>query len=83
MTAPVLENPLGVVTKVIPGGRYTVFCHFGSHDRIGDTAFYLYRQRMPHSGEDLRDFPLFLHYLNLMPETLAHELVTDLYLPLK
>ena len=31
----------------------------------------------------LRDFPLFFHYLNLKPETTEHELITDIYLPLK
>ncbi|MHB1285572.1 MAG: GyrI-like domain-containing protein [Leptospirales bacterium] len=38
---------------------------------------------MPESGEDLRDFPLYFHYLNLITETPEHELITDIYLPLK
>jgi AraC family transcriptional regulator len=83
VAATVPENPQGVVNKVIPGGRCAVVRHFGSHDRIGESAYYLYREWLPHSGEELRDYPLFFHYLNLMSETPEHELLTDIYLPLK
>ncbi len=83
VTAPVPDNPQGVVNKVIPGGRCAVVRHIGSHDNIGESAYYLYRKWLPASGEDLRDFPLYFHYLNLMPETPEHDLVTDIYLPLK
>jgi AraC family transcriptional regulator len=55
----------------------------GSHDRLGENIYYLYREWLPGSGEELRDFPLFFHYLNLMPDTPEHELLTDIYLPLK
>jgi AraC family transcriptional regulator len=77
------RNPQGVVNKIIPGGRCAVARHLGSHDRIGESAYHLYRDWLPRSGEELRDFPLFFHYLNLMPETPEHELITDLHLPLK
>ena len=77
------ENPQGVSNKVIPGGRCAVVRHLGSHDRIAESAYYLYREWLPESGEELRDFPMFFHYLNLLPETHEHELVTDIYLPLK
>lgn len=83
VTAPVPDNPQGVVNKLIPGGRCAVIRHYGSHDKMGESIYYLYRNWLPESGEDLRDFPLFFHYLNLMPETPEHELVTDIYLPLK
>ncbi len=83
VNAAVPGNPQGVVNKIIPGGRCAVARHLGSHDRIGESAYYLYREWLPGSGEELRDFPLFFHYLNLMPETSEHELMTDLYLPLK
>ncbi len=83
VNAAVPANPQGVVNKIIPGGRCAVARHLGSHDRLGEGAYYLYRDWLPRSGEELRDFPLFFHYLNLIPETPEHELVTDLYLPLK
>jgi len=38
---------------------------------------------LPSSGEELRDFPLYFHYLNLLPDTPENELMTDIYLPLK
>jgi len=76
-------NRQGVVNKVIPGGRCAVLRHLGPHDRLGESIYPLYREWLPESGEELRDFPLFFHYLNLMPETPEHELVTDIYLPLK
>lgn len=77
------DNPQGVKNGVIPGGRCAVARHLGSHDRIGDSARYLYRQWLPDSGEEPRDFPLFFHYLNLIPETAENDLITDIYLPLK
>ena len=76
-------NPQGIVNKVIPQGRCAVIRHHGSHDRIGECAYYLYREWLPESGEELRDFPLYFHYLNLLPETPECDLITDIYLPLK
>ena len=81
--APVPANPQGVVTKQMPGGRCAVVRHHGAHERLGESIYPLYRDWLPGSGEELRDFPLFFHYLNLMPDTPEHELVTDIYLPLK
>jgi len=76
-------NSYGIINKIIPEGRCAVARHLGSHDRLGESIYYLYREWLPSSGEELRDFPLFFHYLNLMPDTPEHELVTDIYLPLK
>ncbi|MBI5919514.1 MAG: AraC family transcriptional regulator [Nitrosomonadales bacterium] len=76
-------NSHGVVNGIIPAGRCAVLRHTGSHDRIRECAYYLYREWLPESGEELRDFPLYFQYLNLMPETPEPELVTDIYLPLK
>lgn len=75
-------NPQGVVNKRIAGGRYAVVRHIGSTDRIGDSVYYLFRDWLPDSGEELRDFPLFFHYIKRVPETPEHEQVTDVYLPL-
>jgi len=83
VTEPVPENPQAVVNKRIPGGRCAVVRHFGSTDDLGEPARYLYREWLPASGEELRDFPMFFHYLKLIPETPEHELITDIYLPLK
>lgn len=83
VSSPIPENNLGVVAKTIPAGRCAVIRHIGSRDQLADSAYYLYREWLPSSGEELRDFPLFLQYRNFMPETPEYELVTDVYLPLK
>lgn len=77
------ENPQGVERGTIPAGRCAVVRHLGSHERIAESIYPLYREWLPESGEELRDYPLFFHYLNLLPEVAEHELVTDIYLPLK
>jgi len=76
------DNTQGVVNGIIPAGRCAVVRHLGSHDRLGESAYYLYRDWLPGSGEELRDFPMLFHYLNLFPEVAEHELETDVYLPL-
>jgi AraC family transcriptional regulator len=81
--APVPANPHGVVTKSIPGGRCAVVRHKGSPDHIAGSVYHLYRNWLPRSGEELRDFPVYFHYLNLKTDTPEHELLTDVHLPLK
>lgn len=79
---PVPANLQGVANKRIPQGRCAVVRHIGSTERISDSVYYLYREWLPESGEELRDFPLFFHYIKRVPETPEHEQVTDIYLPL-
>jgi AraC family transcriptional regulator len=81
--APVAQNPQGVVTRHIPAGRCATLRHYGSTDRIDESAYYLYRDWLPQSGEELRDYPLFFHYIKKLPDVAEHEQVTDVYLPLK
>jgi AraC family transcriptional regulator len=76
------DNPFGVTNGTIPGGRCAVVRHHGSHDSLSESGRYLYRDWLPASGEELRDFPLYFHYLNLVHEVAVHELLTDIYLPL-
>lgn len=80
---PVPTNRQGVITKTIPGGRCAMTRHLGSLERIGDTVYGLYRDWLPRSGEECRDFPVYFEYMNLKPETSEHELITNVYLPLK
>jgi len=77
------QNPQGVITKIIPAGRCAVLRHLGSHDVMDDKVRYLYAEWLPRCDESLRDFPCFFHYVNLFPEVDEHELITDIYLPLK
>lgn len=76
-------NPQQVKTSEIPAGRCAVVRHLGSHDQMEGTIYDLFHTWLPESGEQLRDFPLFFHYINLISETPEHELITDIYLPLQ
>lgn len=79
----VQPNTDGVITKSIPGGRFAKIRHLGSHQLMDDKIYQFYREWLPTSGENLRDFPLFFHYINLFPEVSESELITDIYFALK
>lgn len=75
-------NPQGVMTKTIPAGRCAVVRHVGSRENVS-AAFYLYDVWLPTSGETSGDFPIFFHYVNVGPHVQEHEMITDVYLPLR
>ena len=68
---------------VIPAGRCAVLRVVGNTDNLEPAALYLYREWLPESGEEARDFPLYCQRLSLFPEVPAHEAVAELFLPLK
>lgn len=78
---PIAENPEGVKASVIPAGRCAKVRHYGSREYIAD-ATRLYKEWLPASGEELRDFAFFFHYLNVGPDVRDADMITDLYLPL-
>jgi len=67
----------------IPGGRCAVLRVTGNTDNLEPAALYLYRDWLPASGEEARDFPLYCQRLSLFPEVPEHEAVAELFLPLK
>jgi AraC family transcriptional regulator len=77
------ENPQGVIAKTLAGGRCAVVEHLGSTDALGNTVRWLYTEWLPGSGEELRDFPLYFHYVRRMPQVHEHEQLTRVHLPLK
>jgi AraC family transcriptional regulator len=77
------ENDQGIVTKSIPAGKCAKIRHIGSDDTIGTIVTYLYSQWLPDSGFELRDFPIFLERVTFFPEVAEHEMITDIYLPIK
>ncbi len=79
----VAPNTFGVREMVIAGGRCAVVRHVGSPDHIGETIYPIYRDWLPASGEELRDQPLFFHYLSVYPETPQDQWQTDVYVPLQ
>jgi AraC family transcriptional regulator len=78
----VRANTAGVSEMTIPGGRCVVVRHVGSPDHIGETIYPVYRDWLPTSGEELRDHPLFFHYLSVYPQTPQDQWQTDIYIPL-
>ncbi|MFY1667262.1 AraC family transcriptional regulator [Pseudomonas sp. Pseu.R1] len=79
----VAPNAFGVGELVIPAGRCAVVRHVGSPDYIGESIYPIYRDWLPASAEELRDHPLFFHYLSVYPETPLDQWQTDIYVPLK
>ncbi len=79
----VQPNDFAVHERVIPAGRCAVVRHVGSPDHISETIYPIYRDWLPSSNEELRDHPLFFHYLSVYPETPLEHWQTDIYVPLK
>jgi AraC family transcriptional regulator len=77
------ENDVGVVAKAIPAGRCAKLRHVGSDETLDAAIRFLYAEWLPQSGEEPRDFPLFLERLAFFPDVPEHETVVDIYLPLR
>lgn len=67
----------------IPGGRCAVLRILGNSDDLAPAALFLYREWLPDSGEEVRDFPLYCQRLTFFPEVPESEAVSELFLPLK
>jgi AraC family transcriptional regulator len=76
-------NTDGIVSKTIPAGRCAVLRHVGSDDTLHQSVAYLYSEWLPQSGEEPRDFPLYLQRVRFFPDVPEHEAVVDIFLPLK
>jgi AraC family transcriptional regulator len=79
----IAANDDGVEAGVIPGGRCAVLRVVGASDDLEPAARFLYRDWLPASGEEPRDFPLYCRRLTFFPDVPEHEAITDLYLPLR
>jgi len=83
VNTPVEDNDYGVITKTIPAGKCAVFRHVGTDSNLRESFDYLYGEWLPSSGEEVRDYPPFLHRVSLFPDVKESEMVTDIYLPLE
>jgi len=83
ITGDVPENSYGVKLGEIPAGRCAVIRHIGSHAQLDQSIYYFCQQWLPNSDEEVRDYPCFFHYINLMFEVDECDLITDIYFPLK
>ena len=82
-SAKVEPNAQGVVAGELPAGRCAMLRVTGGSDDLEAPALFLYRDWLPDSGEELRDFPLFCRRVSFFPEVPEGEAVTELYLPLR
>jgi len=73
----------GVEPGLIPAGRCAMLRVTGWSDDLEPAAFFLYRDWLPASGEEPRDFPLFCRRVTFFPDVPEHEAVAELYLPLE
>ncbi|MDZ7632090.1 MAG: GyrI-like domain-containing protein [Gemmatimonadaceae bacterium] len=78
----VAPNAHGVVAKTLPRTRCAVARHHGSRDDVS-TASYLAEVWLPTSGEQVGDFPIFFHYVDVGPDVGEEDMITDVYLPLR
>lgn len=77
-------NDDGVEAGAIPGGRVASLRLLGTAgDDLEPAALFLYRDWLPASGEELRDFPLYCQRVKFFPLVPAHDAVTDVFLPLR
>ena len=68
----------------IPGGRCAVLRVVHDTHNLEPAALWLYREWLPASGEEVRDFPLFCRrHLSFFPGAAVHEVFVELFLPLK
>jgi len=78
----IAPNDAGVQEFWIPAGRCALLRHTGSDDQLGSSILRLYASWLPTSGEELRDFPLFVQRVKFFPDVPDAEAVTDIYLPI-
>jgi AraC family transcriptional regulator len=80
---PIEANDEAIKAGEIPGGRCAVLRVVGYTDNLEPAALYLYRDWLPASGEEARDFPIHCQRMSLFPEVPEHETIADVFLPLK
>ncbi|TPM01485.1 helix-turn-helix domain-containing protein [Mesorhizobium sp. B2-3-11] len=69
---------------VIPGGRCAVLRVVHNTHNLEPAALYLYRDWLPASGEEARDFPIYCRrHFSFFPNVAVHDVVVELFLPLK
>ena len=81
---PIDANDAVMKPGMIPGGRCAVLRVNGASHNLEPAALYLYREWLPASGEEARDFPIYCQRrLAFLPDAPTHEVVAELFLPLK
>lgn len=79
---PIAADDPVMKAGVIPGGRCAVLRVNGASHNLEPAALYLYRDWLPASGEEARDFPIYCQR-RLVPTADEPEVSAELFLPLK
>jgi AraC family transcriptional regulator len=81
---PIAADDAMMKAGVIPGGRCAVLRVNGNSHNLEPAALYLYRDWLPASGEEARDFPIYCQrHLVFSPGAPTHDAIAELFLPLK
>ena len=82
---PIEAHDTQVKAGVIPGGRCAVLrVANGASNNMEPEGLFLYRDWLPASGEEAGDFPIYSkRWLSFFPDVPVHEVVAELFLPLK
>jgi AraC family transcriptional regulator len=81
---PIAADDAQMKPGLIPGGRCAVLSVDGTSHNHEPAALYLYRDWLPASGEEARDFPIYCkRQLAFLPEGSGPQVVAELFLPLK
>ncbi len=75
-------SDIGITSGQIPAGRCAVLRITGASAVFEAAAAWLYREWLPQSGEEPRDFPFYCQRIEFFPDVPEHKAVTDLFLPL-
>lgn len=78
---PIEDRGEGVRAGEIPGGRCAVLRVTDDTHNLEPAALYLYRDWLPASGEEMRDFPIYCQ--RFFPDDPSKGAAADLFLPLK
>ena len=80
---PIREDSDEVTAGVIPGGQCAVLrVANGASNNLEPEALFLYRDWLPASGEEARDFPMYSERrLSIIPGTEIHTAVAEVFLP--
>ncbi|MFT4074027.1 MAG: AraC family transcriptional regulator [Asticcacaulis sp.] len=81
---PIAANDTEMKAGVIPGGRCAVLRVVHNTHNLEPAALYLYRDWLPASGEEARDFPIYCQrHFSFFPDVSVYEVIVELFLPLK
>jgi AraC family transcriptional regulator len=81
---PIASDDPQMKAGEIPGGRCAVLRVVHDTQNLEPAALYLYRDWLPASGEEARDFPIYCQrHFSVLPNAPVHDVVVELYLPLK